>query len=556
MKNKENQLPHLRNALPKDVYNYQISFYTVALEGWRRGLKLKYYNSKRGGRIPSTSITYSLSDESNTHRFVCARGTKSSKAAISKAENKSTAYEYMKKNGVPIPESQTFKLSEISIDEICEHGDSMGYPLVIKPTDKGGGRGVVTHITSKKMLKDSILKVIDEFDVDTLLIEKYFENGVDYRFYVIEDEVIAVTKSYSSNVIGDGRHDIRKLIELRNKDIKNNVATKNRTINIDDEMIDFLKEKNISLDDIPEQGERVFLRKHGTHLGKRLSVECTDTIDPKFKKYAVDALNSIPGLPTGSIDMIINEEKNEGVVNEINTKGEIMMHVFPFEGKAIDVPKKLIDYYFPSSKKINDNFYFEYKPVKDAFMSGYADEMTIPMYPDKQQYKIQMKVKGKNLTSAYLRRLKKAAAKNHLKGFIKAESREALEINVIGSKSKVSDFKKYVENSDGKKSKIYNVDASEISVFEGVSTIGLEVLENDKPKASNNRRQTNNTVSVNKKIDELEAKIQEMSKEYEAEKKRLIKDKESAEAEYNKMRKSTSWRLTRPIRRVKEIIKK
>ncbi len=552
----ENRLPHLKDALPKDVYNYQLSFYTVALEGWRRGLKLKYYNSKRGGRVPSTSITYSLSDDNDMHRFICARGTKSSKEAVSKAENKSTAYEYMKKNAVPIPESQTFKLADYSIDEICEAGDSMGYPLVIKPTDKGGGRGVVTHITSKKMLKESILKVLDEFDVNTLLIEKYFENGVDFRFYVIEDEVIAVTKSYSSNVIGDGERTIRKLIELRNIDIKNNVATKNRTINIDDEMIDFLKEKNISLDDVPEQGERVFLRKHGTHLGKRLSVECTDTIDPKFKKYAVDALNSIPGLPTGSIDMIINEEKNEGVVNEINTKGEIMMHVFPFEGKAIDVPKKLIDYYFPNSKKINNNFYFEYKPVKDAFMSGYADEMTIPMYPDKQQYKIQMKVKGRNLNPAYLRRLKKEAAKNHLKGSIKAESRETLEINVIGLKSKVSGFKKYVENSEGKSSRIFNMEASELKEFKGVSTIGLEVLENDKKKASNNKKNTARTAASNRKIDELEAKIKKMSIEYEDDKKRFIKDKKSMEAKYNKMLNSTSWRLTSPLRKAKKLLNK
>ncbi|WP_271400388.1 hypothetical protein [Salinicoccus roseus] len=554
--NAQNQLPHLKDALPKDVYNYQLSFYTVALEGWRRGLKLKYYNSKRGGRIPSTSITYSLSDESDTHRFVCARGTKSSKEAVAKAENKSTAYKYMKENGVPIPESQTFKLANHTIDEICEAGDSMGYPLVIKPTDKGGGRGVVPHITSKQMLKESILKVIDEFDINTLLIEKYFENGVDYRFYVIEDEVIAVTKSYSSNVIGDGKQTIRKLIELRNIDIKNNVATKNRTINIDDEMIDFLKGKNLSLDDVPAQGERVFVRKHGTHLGKRLSVECTETIDPKFKKYAVDALNSIPGLPTGSIDMIINEEKNEGVVNEINTKGEIMMHVFPFEGKAIDVPKRLIDYYFPDSQKINNHFYFEYKPVKDAFMSGYADEMTIPMYPDKPHHEIQMHVEGKNLSPAYLRRLKKEAAKNHLKGTIKAKSREALDITVIGLKSKVSGFKKYVENSEGKSSRIFNVEASALKEFKGVSTIGLEVLENDKKKASNNKKNTEKTAAANRKIDELEAKIKKMSKEYEDDKKKLIKDKETMEMEYNKMLNSTSWRMTSPLRKAKEMMRK
>ena len=136
------------------------------------------------------------------------------------------------------------------------------------------------------------------------------------------------------------------------------------------------------------------------------------------------------------------------------------------------------------------------------------------------------------------------------------KSREVLEITVIGLKSKVSGFKNYVEHSDGKKSRVFNVEASEIKGFEGVSTIGLEVLESEKTKASNNRKKTGNTVAANKKIDELEAKIKKMSKEHEADKKRLIEKKEAVETEYDKMLKSTSWRLTRPIRRVKEIIKR
>ncbi|WP_449355102.1 ATP-binding protein [Virgibacillus natechei] len=477
--NNPHHLPHLKDSLPKDVVTYQTSFYTVALEGWRRGLELKYYNNKRGGRVPSISITYSLSDGNNEYHFVCARGSKSKREAILKAENKSSAYKYMKENGVPVPESKTFNFADSSIEDMCDYGERIGYPIVVKPTNMGGGRGVVTHIDSKQILKKALLNIKDELNKKSVIIEKYFEGGVDYRFYVIENRVIAVSKNYSSNVIGDGKSNLEELIDKRNIHISNNMAAKNRIIKIDKEMLNYLNEQNISLDHIPQKGERFFLRKHGTHLGKRLSVDCTNTVDPKFKKYAVDALNSIPGLPTGSIDMIINEEKNEGIVNEINTKGEIMMHVFPVEGEAVDVPKYLIDYYFPNTKKINDNFHFEYKPVKELFLDGYADEITIPMYPKGMQYKKTFVVEGERLGPLYLKKLKRKAANLRLMGHIKSESKKGLEILTIGPEEKINKFEEFINTSGTGKSKIFKVTNTDLGEFDGQSSIGLEIVDED-----------------------------------------------------------------------------
>src|SRR5690625_448263 len=144
----------------------------------------------------------------------------------------------------------------------------------------------------------------------------------------------------------------------------------------------FLEAQSLSLKSIPLKGERVFLRAHGTYLGDRLNADCTDEVDTKFKQYAVQALKSIPGLPCGSVDMLINEDTGEGVVNEINSKGEIMMHVSPLEGKARDLPKSIVDFYFPDTQnKRCENFYFELNPIKEMFIRGIADEIRIPNIP-------------------------------------------------------------------------------------------------------------------------------------------------------------------------------
>lgn len=563
--NYSNQLPHLINSLPEGVKGFTTTSYSIALEGWRRGLKLRFYNRKRGGKAITTAITYSLSDGVNEYDFMGARGPKSDKKAIDDAEHKSTAYTIMEKNGVPVPKFKEFNYETSSIEEMCEFGESIGYPLVVKPTDMGGGNGVFTNINTREDLIGALSTVKNEFNKDNeVMIEKYFEGGIDYRFYVIEKNVIAVSKNYSSNVIGDGSSNLEELIYERNKEIRISSSTRSRVIRIDDNMIDFLKESSKDLSYVPEKGERVFLREHGTYLGKRLAVACTESVPSKFKQYAVDALNSFPGLYSGSIDMIINEEKDEGIVNEINTRGEIQMHVLPLEGQAIDVPKYLLDYYFPGTKIINNNFHFEYKPIKEAFLAGYADEITVPMYPRNPQYSIKLDLKGKNMGPLYLNRVKREAASLHLKGQIKVISKKRIRLNLIGEKNKLNRFTQFIKDFSTSKSVIDEVGSTEMVDFKDKSTIALEVEIDRTPsieKQYNNLKKKYN--KFNKQYDLLKRQYNNLRKDKDKEildlndkNKQLLKDYDKHIKEYEKVKSSTSWRVTKPIRKIGSVVKK
>lgn len=542
-----NYIPHIINSLPEDVMTYQLSHYPVALEGWRRGLRLKYYSRVRGKGSPM-SMTYSLSDGEKEINFLCARGSGTTEKAIELAEDKNTANKYMKEAGVPVPEYKTFTFSESSIEEICDYGESIGYPLVVKPTDMGGGNGVTNDIRSRDTLKKAILHVKNWNKRDHVLIEKYFENGVDYRFYVIEDKVIAAKKNYSSNVVGDGINNLKDLIKERNKEISANPATQKRLITADDEMLEFLKESNKTMDYIPYEGERVFLRKHGTHLGKRISLDCTDTIDPKFNKYAVDALNSIPGIPTGSIDMVINEETNEGIVNEINTKGEINTHLFPLEGKGRDIPTHLIDYYFPESKKISDNFYFEYKHVKESFLNGYADEISIPMHPTKTQYKKVYTIRGRRLGPIFVNRLKKFAVRFDFKGNITPISKSEVVLTIIGDEDKIDKIRRFIKKAAKNPSKIQRITSSEPEIFDGISSNSFEII-----KENINHKKNVNSIDKNKTSSREFQRVKEECDEKINQKEKEIQD---LKEEIREIRESHSWKVTGPLRNIRSKFKK
>src|SRR5699024_2989814 len=67
-------------------------------------------------------------------------------------------------------------------------------------------------------------------------------------------------------------------------------------------------------------------------------------------EIAVNASKAIPGLVHSGVDIIINPVTNQTVVLEVNTRPGIGSHLFPIEGEAVDIPKALIDFYFPETK--------------------------------------------------------------------------------------------------------------------------------------------------------------------------------------------------------------
>jgi len=471
----DNTLPHLAGAIPEGVVNHHFSYYTVALEGWRRGLNLTFHNTDRGGRKPSISHQYTLSDGNVSYKFVCARSSYISKETINIAEDKTLAYEYMRKNGVPIPETKTFIYNQLDIEEICDFGETLGYPLVAKPTNRGGGKGVHTNIANRNELREGLKDIRDNHKAEKVIVERYIENAIDYRFYVMEDRVLAASKSYSSNVIGDGRSNIEKLIKDTNKRIRKNVSTHSRRMRINADMEAFLESQSLSLKSIPLKGERVFLRAHGTYLGHRLNADCTDEVDSEFKQYAVQALKSIPGLPCGSVDMLINEDTGEGVVNEINSKGEIMMHVSPLEGKARDLPKSIIDFYFPDTQnKRCENFYFELNPIKEMFLNGIADEIKIPNLPVGDQYTKEITLKGKYLGPKYTKRLHREGARFQLIGSVKNVHKDNVIVTVIGRKDSIKNYEIFIIGYKRGRTTITSVESTEIKKFDGMGNINME----------------------------------------------------------------------------------
>ncbi|MFA9458538.1 hypothetical protein ACERJO_17475 [Halalkalibacter sp. AB-rgal2] len=455
--NNDNWLPHLQYSLPPDVTSYKFDIYAIALEGWRRGLSLKFISRKRGANAFNHSLSFSLSNGEREHHFKVSRGDLVSKQAIDDCQDKGKTYNILRENHIPVPEGNVFGKDHTK-DEMKDYANKLGFPIVVKPTNLSSGRGVATNLQSVEEVEQAIDHIINEYQVYDIVIERYI-TGLDHRVYVVGNKVSGVVKFLSANVIGDGKSTITELVERKNQIKKSDPrhVSNARKIQMNDDMIDFLNKQGLTLKSKIEKGKRIFLRAQGSYVKEREPVDVTDTINPTFKQYAINAVRSIEGLKVGSVDMIVDDEKGTCFINEVNSRPQIAMHLYPLEGKARDLPKDIIDYYFPETiDQRNEKFHFDFKSIYTMLDSGFVKEAFVPNIPNYNIFTKKYYLNGK-----YVKRLKnkirRKAIQNNICGYVKEGKENDIVLLASGRKFEILKFEEALEqliNSSSRKIKI------------------------------------------------------------------------------------------------------
>lgn len=370
---KKEWLPHLKASIPGNAGINGISLYTISLEGWRRNLELKFYSRYQLGE---TRITYSLSDGNQIHYFDDSSGDANTDEAIEISGDKHTTNIYLEKAHIPIPKGKRF-LKNIPLDKLVQYGDSLGYPVVVKPTDGLAGRGVIANIQSKDELKQAILFVRDTLNFNELIIQKHI-SGEEVRIYVLDGEVLAAVNRKPAHVVGDGQNSIAKLIRNTNKKRKLVPHIKYRPIKIDREVRQAIEQEGLTLDSVLDKERELLLREISNISQGGDPIDVTDQLTEDQKQIAINATQAIPGLIQCGVDMMIDSNTNKGYIIELNASPGIGSHLFPIKGYARDIPKSIIDYYFPDSGPIQTESTYDLQEVFNLLNSGLVSELTVP----------------------------------------------------------------------------------------------------------------------------------------------------------------------------------
>lgn len=534
----ENWLPHLHPEVVSEVEGNYLDAYVVALEGWRRGLTLRWhvkdsekFKEMKTWYVDEPGQLFSLHSKEKSHYFFRTRGDKVTNEAVEKGMDKQRTKELLKKAGIPVPDGRQFSRKDDE-ETVIEYAETLGYPVVIKPKDGSFGRGVMSDIKSEEELKYSLQYLREQLEEDQIIVEKYIP-GNDYRLYVVDDKVVGAILRVPPNVVGDGINSIEALIDIKNSERQLNPRLTTCPIKINQELVDYIGKSGYTLESIPGKDEVVYLSDKGNISIGGDPIDVLDELSDEIKQIAVQALRAIPGLTHGAVDLIIDKDQdgNEaGYVIELNPTAQIGGILFPVKGKSRDIPAAIIDYYFPETKNVQTEkgkIYFDFYDVLEPLISRQGVISTVSPAPIGKIHMKKYTVYGDVQNHGYHLGLRKQAFERGLHGFVMNVEDNAIDIVVAGTDKEMIDDFRHGITEDEERAHVIEIHESD---YDGFVKVGFDSRANLK--------------DLEKDLELLKENITQTSEEVR-----------KLEIQKRKLQKSFSWRLTYPIRLSGAIIK-
>ncbi len=257
----------------------------------------------------------------------------------------------LKENNLPFPEGEKF----YSFKKALRYADKIGFPLVVKPRSGSLSKHTTCNIKNKKDLEKSI-KISKQVSFE-FLVEKYIEGDL-YRITLVDNKMIACCKKEKANVIGDGSHTIKELIEIKNSDPKRGkIYQKNcslHEIKITEKTVSLLNKKNLKLNSILSLGQKVYLAEKIILASGADIHDRTDKVKQENKKL-FEKVAQVCGAPILGLDLICKDisrphsEQEFGII-EANSLPYIDMHHYPSSGEKQNVASAILDFKLKEGK--------------------------------------------------------------------------------------------------------------------------------------------------------------------------------------------------------------
>lgn len=262
------------------------------------------------------------------------------------AWNKNTTTRILDRYSLPCPKAILLR-DYRSFEDVKKEIKDLVKPLVVKPKEGYGGKGVTLELNTDNEVQDSI-RYAKKYCED-VIIEEYVE-GTNYRIVVFRGDVLDVVLRIPAFILGDGKKTIEALIIEKN-DRREKIGLS--PIVIDHELKFFLSKHNLNLSEVVLKGRRVELRGNCNMStgGETSRVSLTEVHKDNIELFTKTA--SILGLELAGIDYITPDITKSYVVqktaiNEVNK--EPMLYVNYFADMKLDnfVAEEIIKRYFES----------------------------------------------------------------------------------------------------------------------------------------------------------------------------------------------------------------
>jgi len=289
------------------------------------------------------SIKYAYQNQSHTITEKSFGLNKSDKAkTISK--NKALTLKTLKQANLPTPQHTVIHQPQDYPSTL----KTIPFPQVIKPLTGEKGQYIFLNIKDKPSGQQAVNQILDHYP-EGCIIESHHQ-GDDYRFLLLNHQLIGLSQRLSPTITGNGKNTIKQLIKTENlKRRQQYLTTGKRLLN---RMRNWprlkwnLEQQNLSLNTILPQGKTIILYPI-PNFSTGGSVKAIDikTIHPSLTKLATTASQLI-GLNIIGIDMLIKDLnqplKDNAVIIEVNSDPGLRLHDWPNQGQPQHVAEKIL----------------------------------------------------------------------------------------------------------------------------------------------------------------------------------------------------------------------
>ena len=261
------------------------------------------------------------------------------------AQDKELTKRLLHAAGVPVPMGRVVS----DAGDAWAAANEIGLPVVIKPKDGNQGKGVTVNVTTREQLTAGF-NTAAQFR-DDVMVERYLP-GNDFRLLVIGNKLIAAARRDPPQVVGDGVHSVRELVDQVNLDPRRGKghSTSLTKIRFDDIALASLATQGLQADSVPAPGQRVILRNNANLSTGGAATDVTDDVHPEVAERAIAAAHMV-GLDICGVDLVCDsvlkpiEEQNGGIV-EVNAAPGLRMHLSPSFGKGRAVGEAIVSTMF------------------------------------------------------------------------------------------------------------------------------------------------------------------------------------------------------------------
>jgi cyanophycin synthetase len=246
--------------------------------------------------------------------------------------------------GLPIPPTALVADWETALAVAAK----LGWPVVVKPSNRDQGEGVVPGIRDEVLLRKAYAAAA-RLSPGAVIVEKYVE-GDDHRLLVVGGRLLIATRRIPAGVSGDGVETVSRLVEVVNADPRrgNSKRSLMMRLRLDEEALACLTEQGLAPESIPAAGRFVRLRRTANISTGGTAEDVTGCIHPDNRFLAERAARVI-GLDIAGVDFLcpdISRSWREvgGAICEVNAQPGFRPHWLSDPGR--DINGEIIDWLF------------------------------------------------------------------------------------------------------------------------------------------------------------------------------------------------------------------